>query len=412
MKKYLIINDNGDKKTVYAKDLIQALKLSDAVNITPGMFISLKVGPQRCVYRVKEINHGKYGVVLVCYTINEDGQLVERDAGGNYSFDSLKKNVTNIFNTYDEAKKYLLHHDAVRTAYITGLKSLRKKNDSVDVAVIDKPIDTADEAYNPEYSIQQFKSYIHNVIKDLYGDEYNSNKVRAISKLDAYVSQVIDDFEADIKNSNLDKRKIVQYYTQYVDALYKELADVANVRNIDGQSLKKIGDIHAEMARSIHDSIKVADSSLNDSTYELYLGNNLDSIDRALIRNAIKRYGLYVEEYRKGMQTITVHGDRKNIEKLLEYFGHHKGYSKEYNNIKDSKIADIEPISHYIEAWRISNLAADLLYEAQKYGYSFDDVLKKYDAMTSKILALVKNKINEERNNMIDWKQNHPDKLK
>lgn len=89
-------------------------------------------------------------------------------------------------------------------------------------------------------------------------------------------------------------------------------------------------------AKNLAHALKIADSSLNDSTYELYLGNNFSSDDWVQIRNAIKRYGLYVGEYRKGMQTITVHGDRKNIEKLLEYFGHHKGYSKEYNNIKDS----------------------------------------------------------------------------
>ena len=142
MKKYLIVNDDGTKKTVYAKDLMQALKLGDAINITPGMFITLKADPLHSVYRVKEINRGEYGVVLVRYSIWA-GQLVERDAGSNYSFASLKKNVTNIFNTYDEAKKYLLHHDAVRTA---GLKPLRKKNDSADAAVIDKPIDTVDEA--------------------------------------------------------------------------------------------------------------------------------------------------------------------------------------------------------------------------------------------------------------------------
>lgn len=138
MKKYLIVNDDGTKKTIYAKDLMQVLKLGDAINIIPGMFITLKMDPLHSVYRVKEINHGEYGVVLVRYSI-WDGQLVERDAGCSYSLDSLKKNVTNIFNTYDEAKKYLLHHDAVRAAtnhaaYITGLKSLRKKNDSVDAA--------------------------------------------------------------------------------------------------------------------------------------------------------------------------------------------------------------------------------------------------------------------------------------
>lgn len=123
----------------------------------------------------------------------------------------------------------------------------------------------AHQTYNPEYSIQQFKSYINNVIRDLYGNEYNSQKVRAISKLNAYVSQVIDDFKADIKNSNLDKRKTVQYYTQYVDALYKEITNVTNIQNIDGQSLKKIDDIHTEMVHSIHDSVK---DSIHDASYK------------------------------------------------------------------------------------------------------------------------------------------------
>lgn len=97
-------------------------------------------------------------------------------------------------------------------------------------------------------------------------------------------------------------------------------------------------------AKDLAHALKIADSSLNDSTYELYLGNNFSSDDWPQIRNTIKRYGLYVGEYRKGMQTITVRGDRKNIEKLLEYFGHHKGYSKEYNNIKDSIKDDIDAV--------------------------------------------------------------------
>lgn len=97
-----------------------------------------------------------------------------------------------------------------------------------------------------------------------------------------------------------------------------------------------LGNKKTVYAKDLAHAMQFVDSSLNDSTYELYLGSNLDSDDWAQIRRTIKRYGLYVGEYRKGMETITVHGDRKNIEKLLEYFGHHKGYSKEYNKIKDS----------------------------------------------------------------------------
>ena len=103
-----------------------------------------------------------------------------------------------------------------------------------------------------------------------------------------------------------------------------------------------LGNKKTIFAKDLVHALKIADSSLNDSTYELYLGNNFSSDDWVQIRNTIKRYGLYVGEYRKGMKTITVHGDRKNIEKLLEYFGHHKGYSKEYNNIKDSVKDDLD----------------------------------------------------------------------
>lgn len=149
-----------------------------------------------------------------------------------------------------------------------------------------------DETYNPEYSIQQFKSYVSNIIKDLYGIEYNSNKVRAISELDSYVSQVIDDFKADIKNSNLDKRKTVQYYMQYVNALYKELTNVKNVQNIDGQSLKKIDDIHAKMARSIHDS-KVKDDVNRPKTFKFFINNRAVSEDeytKSFIKEAAREH--------------------------------------------------------------------------------------------------------------------------
>lgn len=132
-------------------------------------------------------------------------------------------------------------------------------------------------------------------------------------------------------------------------------------------------------AKDLAHALTFVDSSLNDSTYELYLGNYFSSDDWPQIRNTIKRYGLYVGEYRKGMQTITVRGDRKNIEKLLEYFGHHKGYSKEYNNIKDSRIEDDtwsrrvdEFMEHFGGAQQSS--ITKIIAEMKKYGYS--DVAK------------------------------------
>lgn len=184
--------------------------------------------------------------------VRENGVIFEYKNGYYYithKNGEVEKVDGNKFNNVNELYKYL---DNI------------KDSNTIDMGQhVPGVIVPAHQTYNPEYSIQQFKSYISNVIRDLYGNEYNGEKVRAISKLDAYVSQVIDDFKADIKNSNLDKRKTVQYYTQYIDVLYRELADVKNIQNIDGQSLKKIDDIHAKMIRSIHDSIH--DSKLKDS---------------------------------------------------------------------------------------------------------------------------------------------------
>ena len=243
-----------------------------------------------------------------------------------------------------------------------------------------------------------------------------------------------------------------------------------------------LGNKETVYADNLSHAITFADSSLNDSTYELYLGSNLDSDDWAQIRNTIKRYGLYVGEYRKGMQTITVHGDRKSIEKLLEYFGHHKGYSKEYNKIKDSirdeaslattinalvndekaaidaynvaiknlegsiddtarqvliNIRDderrhienlysilngqvteknledsihdaVKSPSAYVNTRLVKNmLPNDLMAEGLKNDYSFNDVLKNFDAISSQILDVVKDALDEAKRDIIDFKRNY-----
>lgn len=240
MKKYLIINDDGAKKTIYAKDLMQALKLSDAINIIPGMFITLKADPLHSVYRVKEINRGEYGVVLVRYSM-WDGQLVERDAGGNYSFDSLKKNVTNIFNTYDEAKKYLLHHDAVRTVtsrapYITGLKSLRKKNDSVkDSATKDTDSSIGiifNKLYNSDYDSFDEVKRDFDRLKSTFSDAEKEKIYKEIAFTSGMtISSVKQRLEDSIKDAapGVDKKKfdrLVNYFNACGKPSRNELQEV------------------------------------------------------------------------------------------------------------------------------------------------------------------------------------------
>lgn len=274
MKKYLIVNNDGTKKTIYAKDLMQALKLSDAVN----------------------------------------------------------------------------------------------------------------EAYNPEYSIQQFKSYIHNIIKDLYGNDYNRETVRAISKLDACVSQVIDDFEADIKNSNLDKRKTVQYYTQYVDALYEEITDVANVRNIDGQSLKKIDDIHAKMARSIHDS-KFKDEANLPTTLQALVNDEEAAIKAYEV--AIKNLEDKIDENQMQVLINIMKDERKHIENLYAILNNQVTEKNLEDSIKDS-VKDSATKDTDGSIGIIFNKLYNSDYD------SFDEVKRDFDRLKSTFSDAEKEKIYKE----------------
>ena len=248
MKKYTIKDNLGNKKTIYAEDVAHAMTFVDSklkdVNLTNGDWFTLRNDYNATIYKIISVSHDVYVTDVYSVEVDFDAKKSFIRKVGSKSFHTSnikgRDDITTLavkFNSAEEAMNWLKRQNRLTS-------NLFKQHDSK----------LKDETYNSEYSIQQFKSYVSNIIKDLYGIEYNSDKVRAISKLDAYVSQVIDDFKADIKNSNLDKRKTVQYYMQYVNALYKELINVKNVQNIDGQSLKKIDDIHAKMARSIHDS--------------------------------------------------------------------------------------------------------------------------------------------------------------
>ena len=274
MKKYTIKDNLGNKKTIYAEDVAHAMKFADET-------YNSEYSIQQFKSYVSNIIKDLYGIE---YNSNKVRAISELDSYVSQVIDDFKADIKN--SNLDKRKTVQYYMQYVNALYkeLTNVKNVQnidgqslKKIDDIHAkmarSIHDSKLEDvahamkfADETYNSEYSIQQFKSYVSNIIKDLYGIEYNSNKVRAISELDSYVSQVIDDFKADIKNSNLDKRKTVQYYMQYVNALYKELTNVKNVQNIDGQSLKKIDDIHAKMARSIHDS-KLKDVSLTNGDW-------------------------------------------------------------------------------------------------------------------------------------------------
>lgn len=280
MKKYTIYDFEGNKKIVYAKDIVKAMalvsKIKD-VSLTTGDWFTLRNERDATIYKIVSVSHNSYvtDVYRVEVDFNAKRTFIKKIGSKSFYSSNIRgrNDITTLavkFNSAEEAMNWLKKQNRLVSKMFfkennSAHDSINKDSKIVDMGhAVPGAIVPAHQIYNPEYSIQQFKSYIGNVIRDLYGNEYNREKVRAISKLDTYVSQIIDDFKADIKNSNLDKRKTVQYYIQYVNALHKELVDVKNVQNIDKQSLKKIDDIHAKMARSIHDS-KFKDTKLYDT---------------------------------------------------------------------------------------------------------------------------------------------------
>lgn len=301
MKKYTIYDFEGNKKIVYAKDIVKAMtlvsKIKD-VSLTTGDWFTLRNERDATIYKIVSVSHNSYvtDVYRVEVDFNAKRTFIKKIGSKSFYSSNIRgrNDITTLavkFNSAEEAMNWLKKQNRLVSKMFfkennSAHDSINKDSKIVDMGQhVPGAIVPAHQIYNPEYSIQQFKSYIGNVIRDLYGNEYNREKVRAISKLDTYVSQIIDDFKADIKNSNLDKRKTVQYYIQYVNALHKELVDVKNVQNIDKQSLKKIDDIHAKMARSIHDS-KLKDGTILYRGYKILANYNLNS-------NKVNEYKIY-----------------------------------------------------------------------------------------------------------------------
>ena len=110
MKKYIIKDSQGNKKTIYADSLSHAIKLNDAFNLKPGD-VYLTRDDETTVYKVLKIDNTAKGfnsinVTTEAYKYNFFSGKIERESGA--SNHSLNRNdIETVFSSMNEAIKYL-----------------------------------------------------------------------------------------------------------------------------------------------------------------------------------------------------------------------------------------------------------------------------------------------------------------
>ena len=96
--------------------------------------------------------------------------------------------------------------------------------------------------------------------------------------------------------------------------------------------------------------------------------------------------------------------ERRHIENLYSILN---GQVTE-KNLKDSIHDAVKSPSAYVNTRLVKNmLPNDLMAEGLKNDYSFNDVLKNFDAISSQILDVVKDALDEAKRDIIDFKRNY-----
>ena len=80
---------------------------------------------------------------------------------------------------------------------------------------------------------------------------------------------------------------------------------------------------------------------------------------------------------------------------------------REQPSLGDSIKDAVQTAETYANTGWIEKLASDLLNEGQKNGYDFDAVLKKFDSLSKQILVIVKNALDKAKKEIVDYKSRY-----
>ena len=151
---------------------------------------------------------------------------------------------------------------------------------------------------------------------------------------------------------------------------------------------------------AIHDSVH--DEASLATTINALVNDEKAAIDAYNV--AIKNLEGSIDDTSRQVLINIMKDERRHVENLYAILN---GQVTE-KNLEDSIHDAVKSPSAYVNTRLVKNmLPNDLMAEGLKNDYSFNDVLKNFDAISSQILDVVKDALDEAKRDIIDFKRNY-----
>ena len=362
MKKYIIKDSQGNKKTIYAESLSHAIKLNDAFNLKPGD-VYLTRSDETTIYKVLKIDNTAKGfnsinVTTEAYKYNVFSGKIERESGAsNHSLD--RNDIETVFSSMNEAIKYLQRK---AKQYESFSKKIRKDSikDEASLAEIDEAIDNIADKYGGFYSRtydkvfkdlkakyptlkyedvrQAIINYAENsssansqlrVAKKYFSDSVNDSRVKDEASLATTINALVNDEKSAIDSYNV----AIKNLEEKIDE--KAMQVLINIRNDERRHIENLYSIlNGQVTEK-----NLEDSRMKDSKY--YVGISKYDYTKEQAERDARKFGLQLKVVGKSRDPHFEYdayfiGPRSNILKMLKA----NDLEEFEEDIEDSKVND------------------------------------------------------------------------
>lgn len=400
MKKYIIKDSQGSKKTIYAENITHALS---------------------CVENLHSINKNKIKDARLKITFKNSDDFDEIDTIAKHLHLGLYETRNNQAVLEGARKNLEKYVDLVwggdpsikRLITEGGYSSEDSRVKDVDIS-FDKRIKKAvergklhDFAFNGLYAMKASKAEFPELKQELEKRNYKNimfsnnpyNRYNVFFRDEASsvttINALVNDEKAAIDSYNVAIKNLEGKFDE------KAMQVLINIRNDERRHIENLYSIlNGQVTEK-----NLEDSRMRDSKY--YVGISTHGYTKEQAERDARKFGLQLKIVGKSRDPHFEYdayfiGPRNNILKMLKANDLEEFEEDIEDSIHDS--LDVEGYANY--GLRIKNqLAYDLFYDGHTKGLDFNAVLKNYDSIAKQILAKIKEYLYDAKKTLISFKK-------
>lgn len=370
MKKYIIKDSQGSKKTIYAENITHAIKLNDAFNLKPGDAY-LTRSDETTVYKVLKIDNTDKGfnsinVTTEAYKYNVFSGKIERESGA--SNHSLNRNdIDTVFSSMNEAIKYLQRK---AKQYEPLSKKMRKDSvKDVDIS-FDKRIKKAvergklnDFAFNGLYAMKASKAEFPELKQELEKRNYKNimfsnnpyNRYNVFFRDEASLATTINALVNDEKSAIDSYNVAIKNLEEKLDE--KAMQVLINIRNDERRHIENLYSIlNGQVTEK-----NLEDSAVRDSKY--YVGISTHGYTKEQAERDARKFGLQLKIVGKSRDPHFEYdayfiGPRNNILKMLKANDLEEFEEDIEDSVHDAKLKESNSVYYKFERgyWHVLSI--------------------------------------------------------